>query len=130
MDQMLEEENQKILYWGFEGEDWQLDAQGRPSRTEQQRKDQKDPTWIQQNRATLWMEEAPKLEGTLPSGYTRTMDELPWEYALSQKAVDIELWNAYGVGSYAELMDANAPKNAGWYPMWQCEPSAECNTRK
>ncbi|MCR4940667.1 MAG: hypothetical protein K5930_11270 [Treponemataceae bacterium] len=125
IDEMLTEENQKTLYWGFEGEDWQLDAQGRPSRTEQQRQDQKDPNWILHNRAKLWHEEAPKLEGTLASGYSRSMDDLPWEYELAQKPVDIELWKAYGVGSYAELMDNDPPKNAGWYPMWQCNPSAE-----
>lgn len=125
MDKMLEEENQKVLYWGFEGEDYLIDEQGRAYRTEKQRADQKDPNWIQKNRATLWLEEAPKLEGTLPSGYTRSMDDLEWEYALSQKPVDLELWAAYDVGSYAEFVDSNPPKNAGWYPMWQCNPSAE-----
>ena len=125
MDKMLEEENQKVLYWGFEGQDYQMDAQGRPSRTDAQRAQQKDPDWIQANRATLWAEEAPKLEGTMPSGYTRSMDDLAWEYALSQKQVDLDLWAAYGVGSYAEFVDANPPQNTGWYPMWQCNPSAE-----
>jgi putative aldouronate transport system substrate-binding protein len=125
MDEMIKEENQKILYWGFEGTDYQLDKDGRPYRTDKQRADQRDPAWIQKNRATLWAEEAPKLEGTMPSGYTRSMDDLAWEYAVSQKAVDIELWKAYGVGSYAEFVDPNPPKNAGWYPMWQCNPSAE-----
>jgi len=132
MDKMLEEENQKVLYWGFEGEDYFIDTDGSKTgtkgaayRTQKQRDDQKDPNWINNNRATLWAEEAPKLEGTMPSGYSRSMDDLAWEYALSQKAVDLELWAAYGVGSYAELIDANAPKNAGWYPMWQCNPSAE-----
>ena len=125
MDEMIKEENQKVLYWGFEGTDYQLDKDGRPYRTEKQRADQRDPAWIQKNRATLWAEEAPKLEGTMPSGYTRSMDDLAWEYAVSQKAVDVELWKAYGVGSYAEFVDANPPKNAGWYPMWQCNPSAE-----
>lgn len=125
MDKMLEEENQKVLYWGFEGEDYLIDEQGCAYRTEKQRADQKDPNWIQKNRATLWLEEAPKLEGTLPSGYTRSMDDLEWEYAQSQKPVDLELWAAYDVGSYAEFVDSNPPKNAGWYPMWQCNPSAE-----
>lgn len=125
MDKMLEEENQKVLYWGFEGEDYLIDEQGRAYRTDKQRADQKDPNWIQKNRATLWLEEAPKLEGTLPSGYTRSMDDLEWEYAQSQKPVDLELWAAYDVGSYAEFVDSNPPKNAGWYPMWQCNPSAE-----
>ena len=124
-DELIKEENQKVLYWGFEGEDWQKDAKGRPSRTQAQRDQQKDPNWIQKNRATLLIEEAPKLEGTLKSGYTRTMDDLPWEYEVSQKKVDIDLWKAYGVGSYAEFVDPNPPKNAGWYPMWQCNPSAE-----
>jgi putative aldouronate transport system substrate-binding protein len=86
---------------------------------------QKDPNYNQKHYALLWREEAPKLDGTLPSGYTRSMDDLPWEYELSQKQVDIDLWKAYGVGSYAEFVDPNPPKNAGWYPMWQCNPSAE-----
>ena len=125
MDKMIEEENQKVLYWGFEGEDYQIDANGRAYRTDKQRADQRDPNWLQKNRALLWAEEAPKLEGTMPSGYSRSMDDLAWEYELSQKQVDIDLWKAYGVGSYAEFVDANPPANAGWYPMWQCNPSAE-----
>jgi len=132
MDEMIKEENQKVLYWGFEGEDYLIDKDGSKTgtkgaayRTQAQRDLQKDPNWIQNNRATLWTEEAPKLEGTLKSGYSRSMDDLPWEYQLSQKQVDIELWKAYGVGSYAEFVDANPPKNAGWYPMWQENPSAE-----
>ncbi len=125
MDKMLEEENQRILYWGFEGEDWQRDAQGRPYRTDRQRLQQNNPVWILQNRATFWATEAPKLEGKMPSGYTRVIDDLPWEYAATQKYIDLEVWKAYGVNSYAELMDKDPPKNAGWYPMWQCSPSPE-----
>ena len=132
MDKMLEEENQKVLYWGFEGEDYLIDTDGSKTgtkgaayRTQAQRDQQKDPNWLQKNRALLWAEEAPKLEGTMPSGYTRSMDDLAWEYALSQKQVDLDLWAAYGVGSYAEFVDPNPPQNTGWYPMWQCNPSAE-----
>ena len=108
MDKMLEEENQKVLYWGFEGEDYLIDTDGSKTgtkgaayRTQAMRDQQKDPQYNQNHYALLWREEAPKLEGTMPSGYTRTMDDLPWEYALSQKQVDLDLWAAYGVGSYA-----------------------------
>ena len=132
MDQMLEEENQKVLYWGFEGTDYLIDTDGKVTgtkgaayRTDKMRADQKDPNYLEKNFAMLWREEAPKLEGTMKSGYTRSMDDLEWEYALSQKKVDLELWDAYGVGSYAEFVDPNPPQNAGWYPMWQCNPSAE-----
>ena len=132
MDKMIEEENQKVLYWGFEGEDYLIDTDGSKTgtkggayRTQAMRDQQKDPNYNQKHYALLWREEAPKLEGTLSSGYTRSMDDLAWEYALSQKQVDIDLWKAYGVGSYAEFVDPNPPANAGWYPMWQCNPSAE-----
>ncbi len=132
MDKMLEEENQKVLYWGFEGTDYLIDTDGKVTgtkgaayRTDKMRADQKDPNYLEKNFAMLWREEAPKLEGSMKSGYSRSMDDLPWEYALSQKKVDLELWDAYGVGSYAEFVDPNPPENAGWYPMWQCNPSAE-----
>ena len=132
MDQMLEEENQKVLYWGFEGTDYLIDTDGKVTgtkgaayRTDKMRADQKDPNYLEKNCAMLWREEAPKLEGTMKSGYSRSMDDLPWEYALAQKKVDLELWAAYGVNSYAEFVDPNPPENAGWYPMWQCNPSAE-----
>ena len=132
MDQMIEEENQKVLYWGFEGTDYLIDTDGKVTgtkgaayRTDKMRADQKDPNYLEKNFAMLWREEAPKLEGTMKSGYSRSMDDLDWEYALSQKKVDLELWDAYGVGSYAEFVDPNPPENAGWYPMWQCNPSAE-----
>ena len=132
MDKMIEEENQKVLYWGFEGEDYLIDTDGSKTgtkggayRTQAMRDQQKDPNYNQKHYALLWREEAPKLEGTMASGYTRSMDDLAWEYALSQKQVDIDLWKAYGVGSYAEFVDPNPPANAGWYPMWQCNPSAE-----
>ena len=132
MDEMIKEENQKILYWGFEGTDYLIDTDGSVTgekgaayRTQAMRDQQRDPNYLEKNFAMLWREEAPKLEGTMASGYSRSMDDLPWEYALSQKQVDLDLWEAYGVGSYAEFVDPNPPQNAGWYPMWQCNPSAE-----
>ncbi len=122
MDEMLKEENQKILQWGFEGEDWQKDSQGRPSRTQEQRSQQEDNNWILHNKATLWQEEAPKMEGSFSDGYACSMGNMPWEFQANAKPEDIELWNAYGVPSYAALVDPNPPANAGWYPMWQEVP--------
>lgn len=122
MDEMVKEENQKILQWGFEGEDWQKDDQGRPSRTPEQRAQQEDNNWILHNKATLWWEEAPKMEGSYSDGYACAMMNIPWEFQANAKPEDIELWNAYGVASYAALVDKNPPANAGWYPMWQLAP--------
>ena len=125
MDKMLEEENQRILYWGFEGVDWQRDEQGRPYRTEEQRQNHSDYNYLEHNCAVLWREEAPKLEGMLPSGYTREMDELPWEKIKNSSKLDKEIFDAYGVSSYCELMDPDPLPNDFWYPMWRFHPSYE-----
>jgi putative aldouronate transport system substrate-binding protein len=134
-DQMLEIENQKVLYWGFEGQDYLIDADGSVTgkkggayRTQAMRDQQKDPNYNQNHFALLFREEAPKIEGTIgDNDFTRSMDDLPWEYAVTQRPVDVELWKAYNVGSYKELaMGGATPRmNPGWYPMWQCEPAAE-----
>lgn len=122
MDEQLKEENQKILQWGFEGEDYQLDKDGKPYRTQKQRDEQSDNNWILHNKATLWFEEAPKMEGSFSDGYATVMNNQPWEFQAGAKPEDIELWNAYGVASYAAFVDPNPPRNAGWYPMWQETP--------
>ncbi|MBP5357884.1 MAG: extracellular solute-binding protein [Treponema sp.] len=122
MDKMLEEENQRILYWGFEGVDWQKDDQGRSYRTEEQRQNHSDYNYLEHNCAVLWREEAPKLEGMMPSGYTRVMDELPWEKTKNASNLDKEIFDAYGVSSYCELMDPDPLPNDFWYPMWRYYP--------
>jgi len=122
MDDQLAEENQVILQWGFEGEDWQYGADGVPYRTTEQRKQQEDPDWIQANKATLWFEEAPKLAGSFPkSGYACSLSQVPSEYqaTLQEKPEDLELFKAYGVASYAALVDPDPRENDGWYPLWQ-----------
>lgn len=132
MDTILKEENQKRLYWGLEGEDYLIDkdgsvtgTKGAPYRTEQMRKNQEDNSWILKNKAQLFIEEAPKKEGTYSDGWPNALNNTAYEYALTQKPIDIELFKAYNVSSYAALVDENPPQNAGWYPMWQCNPSPE-----
>ncbi|MBS7261376.1 MAG: hypothetical protein KIG91_06945, partial [Treponema sp.] len=64
-------------------------------------------------------------EGTYSDGYPHALANTAWEYAQELKPIDIELLAAYNVPSYAALVDPNPPQNAGWYPMWQCNPSPE-----
>lgn len=132
LDAMLIEENSKILEWGIEGEDYFIDTdgsvtgtKGSPYRTAQQRADQADASWMLANKAQLFREETPKWEGYYSDGWPCSLDNVPYEFNQKQKAIDVELWKAYGVNNYAELVDLNPPKNAGWYPMWQCNPAPE-----
>lgn len=123
---MLEPENSKILEWGFEGEDYYVDNSGRPYRTNNQRNEQATSDWKAHNKATLLHGEMPKWEGSYPDGYFVSMDSQPWEYisTLASKDIDVEIFEAYNVGSYAALVDKNPPKNPGWYPLWEWQPSS------
>lgn len=131
-DAMLYPANSKVFEWGIEGEDYLIDTKGTktgikgaPYRTEDQRKNANNLEWKSHNKATLLHEEMPKWEGSYPDGFFTTMDSLPWEYNLSQDSIDIEIFKAYDVNSYAQLMDKDPPKNPVWYPMWQFNPDAE-----
>lgn len=124
MNAQMEEDAQRILQWGFEGEDWFWDEDGAPSRTEEMRDDQADPIWKLENKAQLWFETAPKLIGSFSDGWATDIGETPKEYALNAKEEDKEVWKAYNVASYAELMDMDPPDNPVWFPMWQIEPPA------
>ncbi len=132
LDEVLEEENQKRLYWGLEGEDYMIDAdgsvtgqKGAPYYTDTQRANSQDNNYTLKNKAQLFTEEAPKWEGTFSDGYPNSIANTKYEIAQFMQPIDIELLDAYKVNSYAALVDSNPPQNAGWYPMWQCNPSPE-----
>jgi len=123
LDEQMKEENQIIFQWGFEGEDWQYDENGEPYRTPEQRAQQEDEVWKLRNKATLWHATAPKMEGSFSNGYSTAIGEVPGEALAAQKPEDKEILEAYGVSSFAELMDPDTPPNPVWFPAWQIAPS-------
>ncbi len=125
MDRMLEEENQKTLYWGFEGVDWQKDRLGRPYRTKKQLKRVQDPKYQLNNRAYLWANQAPRLCGSFSDGLACRFEDIPNVFMAEARPEDVSLWNAYGVSSYAALMDADPPELPEWYPMWKNDPAGD-----
>ncbi len=132
MDTLLEEKYQKRLYWGLEGTDYFIDTDGSvtgtagaPYRTQEQRNQQQDATWILKNKAQLWTDEAPKWEGTFSDGYATSLANTAYEFQDGMEEIDKKVFAAYGINSYAQMVDKNPPKNPGWYPMWQCNPAPE-----
>jgi putative aldouronate transport system substrate-binding protein len=122
LDAQITEEWQKLFFWGVQGEDYQLDAKGVPYRTPEQRRQQEDPAWILRNKANLWTASSPKIEGTYSDGNAVVITDIPGEYQASLHPEDREVLKAYGVSSYAELMDPNPPPNPPYYPAWQLSP--------
>jgi putative aldouronate transport system substrate-binding protein len=123
LDAQLDDEVQKIITWyGFEGEDYQLDKDGVPYRTQLQRDQQEDEVWRLHNQAHLWRGHSPKIEGSYADGWPVNIADFYHEREAALKAEDKELWAAYGVSTNAELMDPDPPPNPVWFPAWQIEP--------
>ena len=118
LNDLMSEEVQRTMEWGIEGEDWQKNDKGEPYRTPEQRTNWENINWQEQNRALLVRDVFPSWEGSFTDGYpTDLVNYYPEREALAREE-DKELWAAYGVTSYAELMDKNPPQNALWYPTW------------
>ncbi|MDR0784590.1 MAG: extracellular solute-binding protein [Treponema sp.] len=120
LDAQLADDVQKIIgYYGILGEDYQLDEDGTPYRTETQRLQQEDGVWILHNQAALWRSHAPKIEGSYDDGLPSNIADIFGEREALMKSEDKELWTAYGVESHAGLMDPDPPPNSVWFPTWQ-----------
>jgi putative aldouronate transport system substrate-binding protein len=118
LNDYLAEDVQRTMLWGIEGEDWQYDDKKVPYRTQQQRENWQSQTWQDANRAGLWWGMAPKLEGSFSDGYPTDLGDFYPEREGMLRPEDRELFNAYGVNGYAQMMAKEPAKNAIWYPTW------------
>jgi len=121
LNDYLAEDVQRTMLWGIQGEDWQYNAQGVPYRTQQQRTNWDSQSWQDANRATLWSNLAPKMEGSFADGYPTNLSDYYPEREAMLRPEDRELYNAYGVGGYAQMMAAEPLKNSLWFPTWNMD---------
>jgi putative aldouronate transport system substrate-binding protein len=123
LDAQLDDEVQKVIgFYGILGEDYQLDDQGRPYRTQLQRDQQEDEVWKLHNQANLWRNHNPKIQGSYDDGWPSNIADWYHEREATLKPEDKELWAAYDVESNPELMDKDPPPNPVWFPAWQISP--------
>ncbi|MDR1902222.1 MAG: hypothetical protein LBQ88_08100 [Treponema sp.] len=114
----MEEEFQRTVSWGIEGEDWQYDANRKPYRTAAQRTNWQNDSWQVANTNLLMRDVFPKWEGSFSDGYPT---DLTWYYPEREALLrpeDKELFAAYGVTNSNELMDKNPAPNSLWFPTW------------
>jgi putative aldouronate transport system substrate-binding protein len=122
LDAQLDDEVQKIIgFYGILDDDYHVDEQGNPYRTQLQRDQQEDEVWKLHNQAHLWRSHNPKLEGSYSDGWPTNIADLYSEREATLRPEDRELWAAYGVSNNAELMDMDPPPNSVWFPAWQIE---------
>jgi len=118
LNDYMEEENQRTMMWGIEGQDWQRDDKGVPYRNQQQRENWQTQAWQDANRAALWWGMAPKMEGSFSDGYPTDLGDLMSEREGMLRPEDRELFNAYDVNGYAQMMAKEPAKNSVWFPTW------------
>jgi len=122
INDLLDEDVQRTINWGIEGQHWQRDSKGVPYRTEEQRANWQNQNWQEQNRGLLLGDIFPKIEGSFSDGYPSDLGLFFPEREASILPEDIELYKAYGVTGTNELMDKNPPPNNPWFPTWSMVP--------
>lgn len=124
LDAQLADDVQRVIgFYGILGEDYQLDEDGVPYRTQLQRDQQEDEVWKLHNQAHLWRSHNPKIEGSYSdNGWPTNIVDLFGEREATMKPEDRELWLAYGVESNPQMMDKDPPPNSVWFPTWQVDP--------
>jgi len=114
----LSEEWQKIFNWGFEGEDYLVDDEGRMYRTPEMREEQGDPVWKSKNKITSFFALMPKIQGQYEDGNGAGPGEQPEEFYASLRDYDKNLFDQYGVKRWTDFLNS-PPENPVYYPAWQ-----------
>lgn len=133
LDKLIEEDWQKLLTWGVEGEDYQVNEEGRFIKTQEQRDNASDATWKLANKADAYYGTAPKIEGYFSDGNATAASNQPEEYQASLKPFDKEVLDAYGFNSYVDFFSP-PPENPIYYPAWSVDlvegsPAKIANTK-
>jgi putative aldouronate transport system substrate-binding protein len=104
MDTLLEEDVQKLLYWGIEGEDYYVDGNGRFRRTPEQKANFDNPDWRLANAGWDLGDEFPKMEGRYSDGNACTSGNQPEEKLENQYPYDKEFFQKYGFYSKSDFL--------------------------
>ncbi len=116
MDAMLSDEWQKILNWGFEGEDYSV-ADGRMLMTLEQYEQRSNTTWRRANRAYDVWDCFPKKQGTMDDGNAWDPGNQPEIYFGQMNEYDKAFLEACGKKTPAEFFNPPielAPYGEAW----------------
>lgn len=114
---ILSEEWQKILSWGIEGEDYVKGADGRFSRTEEQRINNRDLAWRASNQLMALRDIMPKHNGSFSDGNAYSPDDQPEEFFADLRPYDKEFLTKYNKKTW-RAFNNQPPENPVYYPAW------------
>ncbi|MCM3703526.1 extracellular solute-binding protein [Paenibacillus macerans] len=120
LDRLIQEDWQKVLAWGIEGEDYIVNEEGRFMKTQEQRDKFTDATWKLANKADTLYDFMPKMEGYFSDGNATDAAAQPEEYQAGLKEYDKKFLAAYGYESYVDFF-SDPPENPIYYPAWSVD---------
>jgi len=104
MDTLLEEDVQRLLYWGIEGEDYYVDANGRYRRTPEQKANFDNHDWRHANAGWVFGDQFPKIQGRFSDGNAKDAGTQPEERFENQFPYDKEFYQKYGFYTKSDFL--------------------------
>lgn len=115
-DNMVKEENQKLLFWGEEGKTYEVDENGRMYRTPEQIKQTADPEFQQSYGFKYYSYYWPMGAGLHEDGNAYFPDRQPEVIETGYTEGDKRVLEAYGLKVFTDVY--TAPMERPWYPVW------------
>lgn len=113
---IMQEDVQRWLSWGAEGEHYYVEN-GRMMRTEEQRLAQQDPQWVRDNMGRWYRDLWPKIDGTFSDGNATSPDRQNEEAWENLTEYDKELFSKLGIESRIDYL-GDAWSVPAYYPFW------------
>lgn len=116
MDFLLNEDVQKLLTWGVEGEDYYVED-GRFIRTMEQKANFDNVDWALENGGVSFLNQFPKLQGQFTDGNACDANVQPEMKLLTMYQYDKDFFEHYGFSSKSDFLTAPGP-SPEYFPVW------------
>lgn len=118
IDRLLDEDIQRMLSWGIEGEHFFVDDAGRYYLTEEIRVQREDPNFaIQTGIFSQFWANFPKMQGSFSNGNGIGPGSQPEEVFAGMEQYDKDFLAQYDFSAFSEFMTMG-PETPAYYPVW------------
>lgn len=118
LNDLLKPEVITLRYWGEEGVDYEVDAQGVFYRTKEQRANWGNGDYLKENSCSYTY--FPVYEGMLADGMNTVLpSEQPGEYYEGLSSYDKLVLDAYGFKTWKEFL-GDESEGSPWFPLYSC----------
>ena len=116
IDILLNEDVQRLLAWGINGEDYYIDSNGRYLLTEEQRANWDNPDWRDEYSGWRLRDQFPKIQGMYSDGNAHAYSSQPEIRALAASDYDQKFFENYEWSLRHGFLQPT--EKAAYYPIW------------